>query len=190
MKKIFLKSIMIISLSLFVCCSSDSGGSSSENPLESFFLTSGFNQNITPGVNGSDFVTGFRFSPTVNGKIKAITLKIPDGNEFVKVNIWKVTGATLLHSENMAIPNANTMVTKNITAVNLTANEDYIISMHTNDSYSHARTDMSSVTYPITSGSIVFKEFLVDPDFGGDFMPSGGGPNNFQGDVSFVFQKN
>ena len=188
-KTIFLL-ITVISLSL-LSCSSDGGGSNKENPLEAFLLNSGFNQNVNNTVNASsDFVTGFRFSPTVNGKITSITLKIPDGDEFVKVNIWKVTGAVLLHTENMVMPNANVTVTKNISAINLTANEDYIINMHTNDAYTHSRNGSSSATYPITAGNIVVKEFLLDPDFGGDFMPSGGGPTSFSGDLSFVFQKN
>ena len=189
-KTIFLW-IIAISLSLLSCSSSDSG-TSKENPLDAFLLNSGFNQNVTNTINTStdDFVTGFRFSPSVNGKINAITLKIPDGNEFVKVNIWKVTGAVLMHTENMAIPDANVTVSKNISALSLTANEDYIICMHTNDAYSHSRDGGTGATYPIIAGNIVVKEYLLDPDFGGDFMPSGGGPTLFNGDLSFVFQKN
>ena len=188
-KTIFLW-ITAIALSSLSCSSSD-GESSNENPLEAFLLNSGFNQNVTNTINTStDFVTGFRFSPTANGKISAITLKIPDGDEFVKVNIWKVSGAVLMHTENMAIPDANVTVSKNISALNLTANEDYIICMHTNDAYAHSRNGGTSATYPIIAGNIVVKEYLLDPDFGGDFMPSGGGPTLFNGDLSFVFQKN
>ena len=48
---------------------------------------------------------------------------------------------------------------------------------------------MGSITYPITSGNIVFKEFLVDPIFGPDNIPTGGGSTSFNGDLSFVFQQ-
>lgn len=196
MKKILLKSLLIISLSLFInCSSSDSSSNATENPLEGFLLASGFNQVVNNSIGddsnpASDYVTGFKFSPNENGKIKAITLKIPDGDEFVKVNIFDFATATLLHSENIAVPNANTQVTKSITALSLIKDKDYVICMYTNDAYARSKTGGSAVTYPITSGNIKIKEFLADPIIGVDNMPTGGGPTSFNGDVSFVFEKN
>ena len=175
---------------LFSCKKDKDAVYSEENPIEGFYIATGFNQQITNWIDASDdFVTGYRFSAKVNGKINAITLKIPDGEEFVKVNIFDFSSSKLLHSENMVVPNANVNVIKTITPINLEKDKDYIICMYTNDNYYRRKTDMGSITYPITSGNIVFKEFLVDPIFGPDNKPTGGGSTSFNGDLSFVFQQ-
>ena len=179
----------ILAAALTLSCSNDDGGARKENPLDAFLVNSGFNQNVTNTLNTSNFVTGFRFSPTANGKISAITLKIPEGDELVKVNIWKVDGAVLMHSENMVIPSANVTVTKTFPAINVNADQDYVICMHTNDAYTHSRNGSTAATYPVTAGNIIIKQYLVDPDFGGDFIPTAGGVSTFNGDLSFIYQK-
>jgi hypothetical protein len=194
MKNIIFKSLLLFTFLLLVNCNDEDKTSNPiENPLEGFLLASGFNQQIINsagnGANGTNYVTGFRFSPIENGKINAITLKIPDGDEFVKVNIFEFDSVTILHSENMIVPNANTQVIKSINPIQLTKDKDYVICMYTNDSYVRSKTNGTGVTYPITSGNIKIKEFLVDPIFSADYMPTGGGTNSFNGDLSFNFQK-
>jgi len=68
----------LLSIAIFtVSCSSDDDKDSPkynvENPLAAYYTTTGFST-VSNFVNSGDYEFGLAFTPTVKGKIKAITL--------------------------------------------------------------------------------------------------------------------
>lgn len=65
------------------------------------------------------------FPPNVNGKIKAITAKIPDISNTLRVTIWDYDTKTVLRTEIVNVSVANTLVTKAITELALVKDKKY-----------------------------------------------------------------
>ncbi len=89
-----------------------------QNPLEAFLIGS-FNKATYENVNTSDIEYGFSFIPSVTGNITAVTIKIPDIQNGLRVTIWDKTTGAVLRTENVDISTAGITITKKIAVVNL-----------------------------------------------------------------------
>nr|WP_199001880.1 DUF4082 domain-containing protein [Flavobacterium sp. ASV13] len=189
LKTIFtLLSIALLSVS---CSSNDDKDNtpqfSTENPLTAYYTQTGFSVS-TNFINSGDYEFGLAFTPTVKGKIKAITLKLPAANPTVRITIWDYTSKAVLRSETLNVATADVQVSKEISALELEKDKKYMITMNSNDWYKKAKADNSNVTYPIVAGNITFIEYRW---IGGTTQtyPTNVSANYNAGDLSFDFQQ-
>ena len=187
-----LKSIFtILSVAFFaVSCSSDDDNSpkfKTENPLAEYYTKTGFTT-VSNFVNSGDYEFGLAFTPTVKGKIKAITLKLPAANPSIRVTIWDYTTKTVLKTETLNVEKADTEVKKEIGELALEKDKKYLITMNSNDWYKKNKADNSNVVYPIVAGNITINEYRwfsgKDQTFPTTFSSSYNA-----GDLSFDFQQ-
>lgn len=182
----------ILSIAIFtVSCSSDDDKDTPkfdvENPLAAYYTATGFST-VTNFVNSGDYEFGLVFTPTVKGKIKAITLKLPATNPSVRITIWDYTAKTVLRSETLNIATADVEVKKEISELALDKDKKYMITMNSNDWYKKNKADLSNTTYPIVAGNITINEYRW---IGGtsQTFPTNVSANYNAGDLSFDFQQ-
>jgi len=161
----------------------------SENPLNGFLLDSGFGQVVT---SNTDQITnrelGFRFRPTASGAITALAVKIPGVNSNLRVTIWDADTQEVIKEETFNVASSGVAVTKSIVAVGLMKDHDYMITMNTNDWYTHSRTDDANASYPFTEANIQVLGYGYAIGTNQTF-PNLSSGNTFDGDVSFTFQR-
>lgn len=158
-----------------------------ENPLDKYHELAGFTT-TSNFINAGDYEFGLTFSPNVKGKINALVVKLPDVNTNLKVTIWDFNTKTVLRTETVSVPTANTVVTKSIPELSLEKDKKYVITMNSNDWYKRSKADNSNATYPITSGNIKVLEYRW---IGGttQVFPTNVSLNYNGGDLSFNFQQ-
>lgn len=186
------KSILIVLVTTVftVSCSSDKEDKptfKTENPLDAYYTATGFTT-ITNFINSGDYEFGLAFTPTVKGKIKAITLKLPATNPSVRVTIWDYTAKSVLRSETLNVATADVQVSKEISELALEKDKKYMITMNSNDWYKKNKADNSNVTYPIIAGNITFIEYRWISGTAQTF-PTNVSANYNAGDLSFDFQQ-
>ena len=195
--RFFLKSTLLLSLSLSVInCSKDDAPAPAppavlaplQDPLPGYLAASGFNQKITPSINGTDYEDGYSFIPLVNGKMTAIVVKIPDARLGLRVTVWDKVAGTVIITETVDVATAGVEVTKQITALDLVKDKEYFITMNTNDWYEYRKTDNTAVTYPFIVGDIKITSY--GNKYGtAQVMPLNQELRFYSGDCSFKFQK-
>ncbi len=159
-----------------------------ENPLAEYITKSGFGQTTQNFINSGVYEFGFKFSPLVKGKIKAITFKIPDAATNTRVTIWDATTKTVLRTETIASVTANTEVVQNITPLELEKDKMYLITYNGNDWYNRKKSDNTNTTYPIKAGNISITGYNWMSGTAQNF-PLTESNNYYAGDLSFVFQQ-
>ncbi|GAA3763477.1 hypothetical protein [Flavobacterium ginsengiterrae] len=177
---------------LTVSCSSDDDKDNTpefktENPLSVYYTQTGFTT-VSNFVNSGDYEFGLVFTPTVKGKIKALTLKLPATNPSVRVTIWDYTAKTVLRTETLNVAAADVQVNKEISELALEKDKKYMITMNSNDWYKKSKADNSNVTYPIVAGNITFNEYRWLSGTTQTF-PTNVSANYNAGDLSFDFQQ-
>lgn len=181
----------ILSLAIFtVSCSSDDDNSpkfKTENPLAEYYTKTGFTT-VSNFVNSGDYEFGLVFTPTVKGKIKAITLKLPAANPSIRVTIWDYTTKAVLKTETLNVEKADTEIKKEISELALEKDKKYLITMNSNDWYKKNKADNSNVVYPIVAGNITINEYRW---FSGkdQTFPTTVSSSYNAGDLSFDFQQ-
>ncbi|QSW90983.1 DUF4082 domain-containing protein [Flavobacterium endoglycinae] len=183
---------ILITAALAVSCSSDDDKDNTpkfetENPLAAYYTQTGFST-VTNFVNSGDYEFGLAFTPTVKGKIKAITLKLPATNSALRVTIWDYTAKTVLRTETLNVATADVQVTKEISELALEKDKKYMITMNSNDWYKKSKADNSIVTYPIVAGNITFNEYRWLSGTTQTF-PTNVSSSYNAGDLSFDFQQ-
>ncbi|WP_343589460.1 hypothetical protein [Flavobacterium sp.] len=182
--------IVLVTTVFTVSCSSDKEDKptfKTENPLDAYYTATGFTT-ITNFINSGDYEFGLAFTPTVKGKIKAITLKLPATNPSVRVTIWDYTAKSVIRSETLNIATADVQVSKEISELALEKDKKYMITMNSNDWYKKNKADNSNVTYPIIAGNITFIEYRWISGTAQTF-PTNVSANYNAGDLSFDFQQ-
>ena len=182
--------IVLVTTVFTVSCSSDKEDKptfKTENPLDAYYTATGFTT-ITNFINSGDYEFGLAFTPTVKGKIKAITLKLPATNPSVRVTIWDYTAKSVLRSETLNVATADVQVSKEINELALEKDKKYMITMNSNDWYKKNKADNSNVTYPIIAGNITFIEYRWISGTAQTF-PTNVSANYNAGDLSFDFQQ-
>lgn len=181
---------LLITAVLAISCSSDKDDApkfKTENPLEAYYAATGFNTS-TNFINSGDYEFGLVFTPTVKGKIKAITLKLPAVNPAVRVTIWDYTSKAVLRSETVNVVAADAVVTKEISELALDKDKKYMITMNSNDWYNKNKVDKSNAVYPIVAGNITFNEYRWIGGTAQTFPTTVSSSYN-AGDLSFDFQQ-
>lgn len=160
-----------------------------ENPLEAYLSNSGFSQKTTNFINSGNYEFGMKFTPTVKGKVNAITLKIPDAASNVRITFWDATSKTVLRTETLPSVTANTELKYNLTSsLALQKDTPYMITFNANDWYKRNKTDNSAAAYPVTAGNIKINGYAWVSGSSQTF-PVNNETNYYAGDISFVFQK-
>lgn len=139
-------------------------------------------------INSGSYEFGLVFSPTVKGKITAITAQLPDVNTSLKVTIWDYTTKAVIDTQIINVASANTLVTKEIAAIPVEKDKKYMITMNSNDWYKRNKPDNTDATYPITAGNIKFLEYRWVSGTTQVF-PTNVSLNYNGGDLSFNFQQ-
>jgi hypothetical protein len=130
---------------------------------------------------------GYVFTPLANGRITAFEAKLPFVYGNLSVSIWDYDTQALIRTEQLNMMLANTIIKKNIAAINLQANKKYVISMNTNVWYRYQKTlEDGIVQYPYRAGNIRIDDYAIG---GAGTFPSSNNPGNryFEGDVAFSF---
>ncbi len=181
--------LLIITLSAVSCSSDKDNGPTfaTENPLTAYYTQTGFTT-VSNFINSGDYEFGLVFTPTVKGKIKAITLKLPAINAAVRVTIWDYTSKAVLRSETLNVATADVQVSKEISELALDKDKKYMITMNSNDWYKKSKADNSNVTYPIVAGNITINEYRWLAGTTQTF-PTNVSASYNAGDLSFDFQQ-
>ena len=158
-----------------------------ENPLAAYIANTGFSVK-DDFINAGDYEFGLVFSPNVNGKIKAITTKLPEANANLRVTIWDFDTKSVLITEIINVTAANTAISKSIAELPLVKDKKYLISMNSNDWYNREKPGGTAATYPVTAGNIKFTEYLWKSGATQTF-PTNPDDTYYAGDLSFVFQQ-
>jgi PBP1b-binding outer membrane lipoprotein LpoB len=183
----------IMLLSIFISsCSSDNDNDNkpkfeTENPLAAYYTQTGFTT-VTNFIDSGDYEFGLVFTPTVKGKIKAITLKLPAASPSVRVTIWDYEAKTVIRSETLNVATADVQVSKEISELALEKDKKYLISMNANDWYKKNKADNTVTTYPIVAGNITFNEYRWLSGTAQTF-PTNTSASYNAGDLSFDFQQ-
>jgi hypothetical protein len=185
----------IMLLSIFISsCSSDSDNDNdnkpkfeTENPLAAYYTQTGFST-VTNFIDSGDYEFGLVFTPTVKGKIKAITLKLPAISPAVRVTIWDYETKAVVRTETLNVATADVQVSKEISELALEKDKKYLISMNGNDWYKKNKADNTAATYPIVAGNITFNEYRWLSGTAQTFPTSVSATYN-AGDLSFDFQQ-
>jgi len=195
MKNLKLRPLLIVLFAAITFASCDKDDDNvpyvfpSENPLVGFLEDSGFDQVSTENVDQiTNRELGYRFRPTASGAITALAVRIPAVNSALKVTIWDAETQEVMKTESFNITSSGVAVTKPIVAVGLLKDHEYMITMNTNDWYSHTRTDNANASYPFTEANIQILGFGYAIGSGQTFPTISSG-NTFDGDVSFTFQR-
>lgn len=182
--------ITLLIITLSAACSSDDDKDNTpkfetENPLAAYYTATGFTT-VSNFINSGDYEFGLAFTPTVKGKIEAITLKLPASNPSVRVTIWDFATKTVLRSETVNVVTADVGVTKEISDLALEKDKKYMITMNSNDWYKKNKADNTNVTYPIVAGNITINEYRWLSGTAQTF-PTNVSANYNAGDLSFDF---
>ncbi|MCR4031856.1 MULTISPECIES: DUF4082 domain-containing protein [Flavobacterium] len=182
---------ILLTAALAISCSSDDKDNTpkfeTENPLAAYYTKTGFTT-VTNFINSGDYEFGLVFTPTVKGKMKAITLKLPATNPSVRVTIWDFATKAVLRSETLNIATADVEVKKEISELALEKDKKYLISMNSNDWYKKSKADNSNAVYPIVAGNITFSEYRWLSGTAQTFPTTVANSYN-AGDLSFDFQQ-
>ncbi|HEU0126656.1 hypothetical protein [Flavobacterium sp.] len=182
---------ILLTAALAISCSSDDKDNTpkfeTENPLAAYYTQTGFTT-VSNFINAGDYEFGLVFTPTVKGKMKAITLKLPATNSAVRVTIWDFATKAVLRSETLNVATADVEVKKEISELALEKDKKYLISMNSNDWYKKSKADNSNAVYPIVAGNITFNEYRWLSGTAQTF-PTTVSNNYNAGDLSFDFQQ-
>ncbi len=159
-----------------------------QNPIPAFRTAAGFNQQMNAVINNADNEFGIRFTPTVNGKINSVIVRIPGTRAGLRVTIWDAATQAILRTETIDVTTAGTEAVKIITPVQLLKDNEYVISMNSDDWYYRTRTNNSAATYPVTAGDIKITGYGYTNGPAQKY-PAGFTVFSFAGDLSFYFQR-
>ncbi|GEP51850.1 hypothetical protein FNO01nite_25220 [Flavobacterium noncentrifugens] len=189
-----------LKLTLFACmmlpivsCSSDDDSdvaapeNITQDPLSGYLQAAGFTK-IENKKDSGDAEFGIAFTPTVNGKITSISAKIPDIHSGMRIAIWDKATATVLRTELIDVASPDVEVSKNITALVLTKDKEYMFTFNSNDWYNYSKPDASATSYPITVGDIKITNYGYINGTS-QTIPNVMRDDYYAGDIRFKFQK-
>jgi hypothetical protein len=192
MKKILL--LCCILLIVITACKKDTTPDtitySEENYFDGFISNTGFGGSIVPKITGIDFELGTEFIPIVKGKITSINIKLPTSNNSLRVKIWDKLTTTLLRSEIVIVPTANTLTNIDIPDLALEKDKQYAITINTQDYFLRTKTSgTANVVYPVVIGNIKIMASVITNGSPSSTYPTLPFTDKFFGDVSFKFQQ-
>jgi hypothetical protein len=158
-----------------------------EDPIVEYLSITGYNQFELPCGNINDsFEIGFIFYPLKNGSINALTVRTIDAKTNVVITIWDATSKTKIRTEDVLVSTANTVISKNISALSLVKNKKYAITVYTNSYYIRHAAEWAQPNYPMTCGNIKIIAAIMGGANSNQYPETS--TSNFQnGDCSFKF---
>jgi hypothetical protein len=158
-----------------------------EDPLVDYLAITGYNQFVLPCGNINDsFEIGFIFYPLTNGSINALSLRIPKAKAKVVMTIWDVASKAKIRTEEIEVLTANTIISKDITSLDLVKNKKYAVTVYTNSYYMRHAAEWAQPQYPVTCGNIKIVAALMG--FANSNLYPETSTGNFQnGDCTFNF---
>ncbi len=190
MKTTILKTLMLVFvlITISACSSDDDSGPnySEENFLSGYLEASGFDEVSVNYIDAGMYEFGLDFTPLVEGKITALKVKLPDANPNLRVTIWNKQTNTVYRTEIVNVATADTEFTFDISDLNLVKDNQYAITMNTDDWYRLSKLDGSNATYPITAGNIQINGYKWQSGTE-QIYPTILSTNYFAGDISFDF---
>jgi hypothetical protein len=180
--------ILLLAL-LFTACKKNKPGFFEEKPLPVFLATSGFDQLVNNVINLNTFEFGLFFTPKVNGKINAVTVKVHDAATNVRVTIWDAATKTVLKTITVPSVAADVETKQQLdTPFTLEKDKQYAISFNLKNVYERYRADSGEAPYPITAGNITITGFAYLLGASQTF-PTNNITDIYYGDLGFVFQQ-
>ena len=191
MKTTILKTLMLVFVvSLILACSSDDDNSgpnyTEENFLAGYLEASGFDESESDFINSGTYEFGLDFTPLVKGKITTLKVMLPDVNAALRVTIWDKQTNTVYRTEIVNVTAADTEITFDISDLELVKDNEYAITMNSNDWYNREKTDESVATYPITVGNIQVNAYRW-LSVAAQTYPTTVSNDYYAGDLSFDF---
>lgn len=180
--------VLILTAVLVTSCSDDDSGANftEENFLEDYLDQSGFVQKEVVFINSGDYEFGLDFTPKVKGKITALKVMLPAANPSLRITVWNKAAGTIYRTETVNVANADTAFVFDISDLELIKDNEYTITMNSNDWYDRRRTDSGAATYPFVIGNIQINRYRWA---GGSAQtyPANVSSNYYAGDLSFTF---
>ena len=157
-------------------------------PFNAILSASEFDQEISAVIDSGNFEFGIEFTPSVNGKITAISVQLPDVNSNLRVTFWDTATETVLRTENVNVAEANTDYIFSIDDLNVTTDTKYMITMNSDDWFNRTMTSGEDLIYPITVGNIEINSYGYNT---GDTQtyPTSFQTSYYAGDLDFTFQQ-
>ena len=160
-----------------------------QDPLRGYLYAADFTKAV-PVKNSGIYEFGIVFTPTVNGKIKAITAIIPDVHPGMKVTLWDYAAKTVIRTETIDVTTANVEAIKTIEDLPLVKDKEYMFTFNSDDWYNHTKQDGSATTYPLTVGDIKITNYgYITSSATETIFPTNMRNTYYAGDISFKFQK-
>lgn len=178
---------------LFISCNNDDAtpltpvapAPVAQNPFPGYLAATGFNQNQNVVSNAATYYEyGFSFKPKVTGKITAIVAKLPDDVN-VRVTIWDKQAGIPYKTGILNVTQTAIEFTQ-VVDIDLVKGKEYMITVNSNDWYTHAKSDASETTYPLTVGNIEVTGYGYKEGSAQE-MPNTFVTNYCLGDLSFKF---
>lgn len=194
MKTILKTFVLLVVMSLTVACSSDDDSGpttptfNEENFMSGYLVASGFDEETDPFIDSGSYEFGLEFSPTVTGKITALTVALPGANPSLRVTLWNKETISIIKTEIVNVETADVFYTFDIVDIILEKDKEYAITMNSNHWYDREKTDGTATTYPISVGNIQINAYKW---IGGDTQtyPTILSTTYYAGDLSFIFQQ-
>ena len=163
MKTYNILACFLLAISSIISCNNDSENSYVTNFLSDYLKLTKFENKVTSIKNGNSMEAGLFFTPSADGKITKLKVKIPDVNNALKITLWK--GPTILKTETVNVTKADTEQVFDISDVMLTKGTEYAIPMNYNDWYKRTITDGSNATYPVSYTHLFFPNASLQYNF-------------------------
>ena len=77
-----------LALFSFISCNNDSENTYESNFLSDYLKLTKFENKVTSIKNGNSMEAGLFFTPSADGKITKLKVKIPDVNNALKITLW------------------------------------------------------------------------------------------------------
>jgi hypothetical protein len=179
--------IFIFLIVMLFSCGDDATKTKSYS-LEDYLAKAGFTE-VSSVVDGGDYEFGLTFIPDTDGEISKIVVKLPDDRADLRVTIWDAELETVLRTETIASVTADVEVSQSITVLQLSKDQEYMITFNSNDWYEWVKPDGGDTTYPFQVGNISITGYGyiggTDQSFPTEFET-----DYYAGDLSFVFKSN
>jgi Domain of unknown function (DUF4082) len=129
-----------------------------ETPLKSLLIKSTIiDTAIDEGTGAGDYELGNQFYTSKNGQISKLGCICATKNVPYEVSLWDVTTTNIIATVSITATDSLHFFYANIAPVNITANTEYMVSVHnTADFYLLFNASESNLAYPFSDGSITF----------------------------------
>lgn len=160
--------LAVMSILFFLSCE-DNDIKTEEKPIIALLNQPGLV--IDTGQTAVQWIYGFSFSTTKDGKIKGLGMKLPTKGSYL-VRLWNLDDDTLLKEETLTAITDHEVVYNTIPDIAIQKNIQLGVTIQAGSFYKIRKTDNSDFTFPLQSGNIrllSFRESKVSENILGRF---------------------